>query len=49
VKLGETKCKGDNDCVGVNGTACRNGVCECSQGNDYVSDDKILCHRKDKI
>ena len=46
-KYGETKCKTDNDC-GTSQVECRNGVCECSEGDEYVSDDKMLCHRKDK-
>ena len=48
MKLGETKCKADNDCL-VNEAACRNDVCQCSQGDDYVSEDKTMCRRKDKI
>ena len=47
VKLGETKCKTDNDC-GISQAACQNGVCQCSEGDDFVSKDKTLCHRKYK-
>jgi len=48
VKLGETKCKVADDC-GIEFAACTNGVCACSDGDDYVSEDKTQCRRKDNI
>lgn len=46
-KFGETKCKTYKDC-GVHRADCRNGICACSQGDEFVSDDKTMCFRKRK-
>ena len=47
-KYGETKCTSSEEC-GIRGGVCRSGLCVCSKGDDYISDDRTQCNRKNEI
>ena len=47
-KYGETKCVSDMDCISLE-AGCMGGVCKCKSGDEYASEDKTACYRKNEI